>query len=612
MKPDRRDVKRSSVVLVGLPGSGKTSVGKALRDRHGWSWVDVDAEVERVAGRSIAELIRVEGEQQFRDLESRLLKEILERQTQLQAEPAESLRAVALQTLALSVGGGALTREANRTAVAEHGRPVHLCVSVEVAAERALEEEAAGRSNRPVLFPNGTAGGIDEATERLSQLNSEREAHYRIAALRVWTDFATPERVAEAVAAELMPELEGSNSDAGEVSAVTLIPALESTGDSGAVVIGPQSIRSLPRRIARAMPKATNVALIVDANVRARWGELLQEIFADSKLQTLVLEVASGEQQKSLGNVEQLANRMVQAGFTRDDVVVGVGGGVVGDLSGLVASLYMRGIAHVQIPTTVVAQVDSALGGKSGVNLPTGKNLIGTFHPPLCTISDPQLLTSLPEREYLSGLAEVVKYGAIFSKSFFEWLEESTDEILKRDQTTLSRVVELSSLFKTGVVARDLYDRTGLRAQLNFGHTIGHALEKLCGYGELLHGEAVAIGMIEAMRLGLMLGLTPEGDLSRVASLLQKLGLPTKIPARLLTTQPQPTGGVVGEAGSSNKEVPTEGDPNRVTWLKAIRADKKRSGAEIHFILLERIGKAKVVPVDPETVYRSIRGAAVL
>lgn len=560
------------VVLVGLPGSGKTSVGRALRDRHGWSWIDLDEEVEKVAGRSITELIRVEGEQQFRDLESKLLKEILERETQAPAQ-------------AISVGGGALMREENRLVIAAGGTAVQLSISTESAAERVVAEEEAegaarkaGSVKRPMLFGSVVSGSADAGAEtrtievakrRLDELASEREPFYREAKTRVWTDFASADSVAAAVA---------ENVNAA-VTTTAIIPDANST-----VVVAAGALSSLGARLKEVFPKAEAVAVLVDENVQAAWREQITEALAVSGKRILELPVPSGEKSKTLSYVEQFAEELVRFGMTRDDVLTGIGGGVVGDVSGMLAAVYMRGIEHVQVPTTVVAQVDSAMGGKNGVNLRGGKNLIGTFHPPRIVLSDPELLQSLPEREYLSGMGEVVKYGAVFSVEFFEWLENEAAAILKRDTTALSRIVEQSALFKTGVVARDLHDRLGLRALLNFGHTVGHALEKLSGYGELLHGEAISIGMIEAMKLGLMLGITPKGDMARVASLLQKLGLPTKIP--------EAVGGV--------------GEENRDRWLGALRADKKRSGGKLSFILLERIGLARVVPVEVETVLKSI------
>jgi 3-dehydroquinate synthase len=278
----------------------------------------------------------------------------------------------------------------------------------------------------------------------------------------------------------------------------------------------------------------------------------------------------------------------------------------------------MRGIQHVQIPTTIVAQVDSAIGGKNAINLKKGKNLVGTFHLPRMVFSDPETLSTLPEREYISGMAEVVKYGLIFSADFLSWLEVNVERIKKRDHTVLSRIIEYSSVAKTGVVAKDLFDTLGLRAVLNFGHTIGHAIENLAGYGEYLHGEAISIGMIEAAKVGTLLGVTPTGTVSRVALLLHNLGLPTKMAERLLdgaedllrlknVVRAEDIVRVSDRTGST-EDVETQRPEQqfRNRWITALKADKKRSNDFVNFILLERIGAAKVVKINLETLICSV------
>jgi 3-dehydroquinate synthase len=263
--------------------------------------------------------------------------------------------------------------------------------------------------------------------------------------------------------------------------------------------------------------------------------------------------------------VEHLCGEAVKAGLSRQDCVVALGGGVVGDLAGLVAAVFLRGVQFVQMPTSLLAMVDSSVGGKTGVNLKAGKNLVGAFYQPRQVAASLDLLATLPEREYISGLAEVVKHGVIHDADFFTQLESCADAILRREHDVVAEVVAANCRIKADVVARDEREG-GLRAILNFGHTLGHALETVCGYGVLLHGEAVAIGMVASVELSQLVAGLKFDQGERIVALLKKMGLPTKLP-----------------------------DGSIVQWkdvLSVMQADKKvRSGA-IKWVLAETIGKA--------------------
>ena len=290
---------------------------------------------------------------------------------------------------------------------------------------------------------------------------------------------------------------------------------------------------------------------------------------------------------------------------------------MIGDLGGLVASLFQRGMNLVQLPTTLVAQVDSAVGGKTGVNLAGGKNQLGTFYPAPVVLSDVGMLQSLPEREYRSGLAEVVKYAAVFSEDFFSYLEQVIDKVLVKDTQALFEVVGFCSLQKQRCIHNDLEDRLNVRALLNFGHTYGHAIEKLSGYGTMLHGEAVSIGMIQAVKVSAELALAKAGqegkqcsnekaethrDLERIARLLQRCLLPVAIPEGLL---PKASSRALGSREGLVDGTATFGGepgarPSLADWSAALRTDKKRSGNEVNFVVLEKIGSAYVrrVPLE--------------
>ncbi len=303
----------------------------------------------------------------------------------------------------------------------------------------------------------------------------------------------------------------------------------------------------------------------------------LQRVVAElSDLHHAALVLPDGEAHKNLDAVTQVFDALAALGASRDATLIALGGGVIGDLSGFAAACWMRGIDFVQMPTTLLAMVDSSVGGKTGVNLPAGKNLVGAFHQPRAVIADTTTLTTLPVREYRAGLAEVVKYGAIADAPFLAWLETHADALAARDPEALAIAIETSCRSKAAIVARDEHEH-GDRALLNFGHTFGHALETVAGYGSLLHGEAVAIGMLLAARLSHRLGRAPASDGIRLAALLTRLGLPTEPPP--LDTQ---------------------------RLLQAMRLDKKNLGGRLRLILWRGIGQAEIVPDVEETAVLAV------
>lgn len=285
--------------------------------------------------------------------------------------------------------------------------------------------------------------------------------------------------------------------------------------------------------------------------------------------------VPSGEATKSWQFTQQLYDALVEMSADRRTIVAAVGGGVTGDLAGFAAATYARGLRFVQVPTTLLAMVDSSVGGKTGINHPKGKNLIGAFHQPSGVLIDETSLATLPDRDYRSGLAEVVKYGVILDADFFEYLEQHAAELTSRTPEVLNTVIARSCQLKAQVVEADEYETTGLRAVLNYGHTFGHAFEALAGYGQLLHGEAVSIGMLCASRLAERLGRISSADTRRQQQLLMALGLPVAVPVEL---QKRP-----GEI------------------LRCMLLDKKTESRQLRFVLPDRIGHVETVRgVDSE------------
>jgi len=329
--------------------------------------------------------------------------------------------------------------------------------------------------------------------------------------------------------------------------------------DSG-LLTRPETYAALPAgQVAVVVSNTTVAPLLADRLIAC-----LRQRFRAVSL--LVLD--DGEQYKTWAAVERIVDALLAVGADRRATLFALGGGVVGDLTGFAAACFMRGIDYVQVPTTLLAQVDSSVGGKTAVNHPLGKNLVGAFHQPTLVVADLETLATLPQHELIAGLAEVIKYGAVADADFFAWLEERLDDLLARDSATLARAIARSCELKAAVVGRDEKE-AGLRAILNFGHTFGHAIEAGTGYGTWLHGEAVGCGMALAAELSQRLGLIDAAVAKRVALLVARAGLPVRLPSL-------PAAGLLALMGH----------------------DKKAEGGAPRFVLLDALGHARVAAVD--------------
>lgn len=350
------------------------------------------------------------------------------------------------------------------------------------------------------------------------------------------------------------------------------------------IAIGEGVLDSLPKRLprwlaTRNLSAPSLVWILTDSNTTA-FGDRAIELLSSCGLRTTKMSVPAGEPSKSFDCFRECLDDLIANQADRATVVVAVGGGVIGDLGGFVAATYARGLPFVQIPTTLLADVDSSVGGKTGINHPLAKNMIGAFHQPLGVLIDTALLSTLPDREYRSGLAEVVKYGVIADAEFFAELERSPEQLLAREPERLAAVIARSCELKARVVEQDEHERTGLRAILNYGHTFAHVFEALSGYGELLHGEAVSIGMDCAARLAESVGRVDRQFVERQATLLAKLGLPVTWPQGI--------------------DIPTG------TLIDRMRLDKKSVGGKLRFILPTRMGHVETVRDVPEAAVDNV------
>jgi shikimate kinase/3-dehydroquinate synthase len=516
-----------TLLLNGFMGSGKSTVGPLVAERAGVPFVDLDAAVVARAGASVPQIFAAEGEAGLRRREADELSRLL-------AEPGR--RVVAL-------GGGALLDPVRRRAALAQTRVVTLTARAETVAART------SGPGRPLL--EGALDRLGKIRELLAiRADAYAETHARVA-----TDGVAPEAVAIAVL------------EAWARPAV----AVPLGGRSYAVRFASSEPDVVSKTVAELAPSQT--FLITDANVQHLWGEVLGAALARHGARPQATVVLSpGEEHKRLGSVERALTAMVEAGADRDAVVIGHGGGVVTDVAGFTAATLLRGVRWVAVPTTLLAMVDASVGGKTGVDLGASKNAVGAFHQPSGVVVDVARVATESARAYASGLAEVVKSAAIGDAELFERLESRAEAVVRREPRCVEELALRSVAVKAAIVARDERE-AGDRALLNFGHTVGHALEAQGGFTRLTHGEAVALGMVAALRVGVALGVTDAQLAERVTRLLGRLGLPADLDA-------QP----VAEA------------------LPLMALDKKRRRGAIRFVLLRGLGDAMVRELDPASL----------
>jgi 3-dehydroquinate synthase len=323
------------------------------------------------------------------------------------------------------------------------------------------------------------------------------------------------------------------------------------------------------------LPRAAQAVIVSNPTVNALYGDALQQAIAPHYGRISRVLLPDGEQHKDWTSLNLIFDHLLATGCDRKTVLFALGGGVVGDMTGFAAATYMRGVPFVQVPTTLLAQVDSSVGGKTAINHPRGKNMIGAFCQPVRVLCDLATLDTLPRRELCAGLAEVIKYGPIADMAFLDWIEAHLDALLARDRAALAYAVQRSCEIKADVVGQDERE-SGVRAILNFGHTFGHAIEAGMGYGAWLHGEAVGCGMVMACELSAALGLVPATFVDRMRRLVQRAGLPVRAPA-----------------------MPAQ------RWFELMGVDKKAEGGEIRFVVIETPGRAGVRPA-PDALVRGV------
>ncbi|MBA3946934.1 MAG: 3-dehydroquinate synthase [Herpetosiphonaceae bacterium] len=476
---------KSCVALIGLSGSGKSTLGAQLALRLGWRFVDTDQLIEACAGVPIATLFAERGEEAFRELEQ------------------EALLAACQPATVVATGGGCVERPANRALLREHAATIWLQAQPETLVDR-----LAGTGNRPLL--NGDRLAI------LDRLAQRRNAHYAALADLVLA-------VDQLTTLEALADIECWVRQ-GHIMQDLMV---RTPGSSYAIVVGPGIIEQLPARLG-GLRLQGRVWVVSDSHVLPLYGRQVEEVLRAAHIPVASFAIPAGEAYKTMQTVAMIHDWLLGQGVERGDVVLALGGGVVGDVAGFVAATVLRGIAVLQVPTTVLAMVDSAIGGKTGVDHPAGKNLIGAFHQPQLVLSDTALLTTLPAAERAAGWTEAIKHGMIGDAALFHDLAANVRQLNALQEPQLTDLLRRAAGFKARIVSGDERE-AGDRILLNYGHTIGHALEAWSEY-RIRHGEAVAIGMCIAAGIAQRLGLLAPEVIEMQRAVLTSFGLPTSVP----------------------------------------------------------------------------------
>jgi 3-dehydroquinate synthase len=558
-----------SIFLVGLMGAGKTTIGRALAKKLNKRFVDSDHEIESRTGTTIPVIFEIEGEESFRKREADVIRELS-----------------AQQDIVLATGGGAILRAETRAYLKQRGTVIYLRAGINQILQRTGRDK-----NRPLLQ---TA----DPRRKLEELSRQRDPYYReVADFVIETGRPNVQFLVQAILSQLeltpKPTADATASTTA-TSATTHAQPAASAAESNMTdsTFSPVSLqvelgeRSYPITIGHGLlsnPElltrhvaGKRVALITNDKVGPLYLPQVRKLLEDGGKQVTEIVLPDGEGQKTWASLMKVFDVLLAEKCDRKTTLVALGGGVIGDLTGFAAASYMRGVPFVQIPTTLLSQVDSSVGGKTGINHPLGKNMIGAFYQPQAVIADTATLHTLPPRELAAGLAEVIKHGAIIDAPFFDWIEANIGKLVAKDNAALAYSIQRSCEIKADVVRQDEREG-GLRAILNFGHTFGHAIENGLGYGQWLHGEAVGCGMVMAADLSHRLGYIDAVSKDRLTALVKAAGLPVTAP-----------------------------DLGTQRWLELMEVDKKNEGGAIKFILIKPLGQPLITNVPHELLLQTL------
>jgi len=529
--------KSGNIILIGMMGSGKTTVGRLLAKQLGQIFIDSDEEIQRRTGVTIPHIFDVEGEAGFRQRETSVLEDLAGR-----------------SGLVLATGGGAILNSHNRSVLKASGTIVYLKSSVHDLWQRTRHD-----TNRPLLQTADPRARLQELFEQRDPLYSE------IADIVMHTGKQSVHVLLMRLQQRLQ-ELKASSNVGEDESMKTLSVGLAER--SYPIHIG-NDLLNKPELLLPYLPRKRAV-IVSNTTVAPLYLDRLKETLAHHQIQIESIILPDGEQYKNNESMNVIYDALLRAHCERSTPIIALGGGVIGDMTGFAAASYLRGVPFIQIPTTLLSQVDSSVGGKTGINHPLGKNMIGAFYQPLVVLADVTTLDTLSDKELRAGVAEVIKYGLIRDLPFLEWLEANIEKLLSRDKAALQYAIARSCQNKAEVVGNDERE-SGERALLNLGHTFGHAIENGMGYGTWLHGEAVAAGTIMATDLSHRLGWLSAEDVMRVRKLFERVGLPT-----------------IGPKLGSER------------YMQLMGLDKKVADGKIRFVLLKSLGNAIMTSDVPQ------------
>ena len=552
------------ITLTGFSGSGKSTVAGLVAKRLGWQAVDSDDLIEAAAGRSVREIFESDGEATFRASEMAIFEALRPR-----------------QRIVVAAGGGGGLEESTRRAIVEAGIVICLDVAVETVVDRLA---AATTAERPLL------AGLDPAA-RIRRLKARRAAVYALADAVISTDYLSPAEVADEVVRFYELYGERAFERSGRTVALTQSPPWlpQITDAPGATTLVRTAGGEYPayvawgalERLGEYTKRATGARrafLISDANVLSTWGETAAASLRGQGLETAAFTLPPGDASKSLAEAGRAYDWLASQRAERRDVVVALGGGVVGDFAGFVAGTYLRGLPYVQAPTSLLAMVDAAIGGKTALNQAGAKNIVGLFNQPKAVVADVATLRTLPRRALVEGLAEAIKHALIRDADLLDLLETRLDDLLALEPGLTTAVIGRNVRIKGDVVGEDERETGGVRELLNYGHTLGHAFEAAGGYAALLHGEAVSIGMVAAGAIGARIGLTPPALVERQNRLIERAGLPLRPPPGL----------------------------DRARIVAALALDKKVVAGGQRWVLLETVGRPVVRDDVPAAVVEAV------
>ena len=555
----------TQISLIGLSYSGKSTLGQVVAERLGWKFVDTDTVYTEKFGKTPAQAIKDDGEAVFRDNESVILAEVL-----------------AEDWLVIATGGGIFERSLNRRALGNTSLIVYLDVPVDTLHQRYLNDE--GSEIRPLLE---TEQGV---LHSLRELDRNRRPHYQLADLWLSTmtlyDTDQTEAVAQTATRLLNYWVQENLIAETSVQRLTRLEAEVAPSHPAAIVrthdsvypvwVGVNQIERLPDRLIQLNLTDRKLFIIADESVMEPHGTLLAGKLQAAQISGATYLIPSGESSKSSTMLEEVYAWLASHKAERTSVIIALGGGVVCDIAGYIAATYLRGMPIIMIPTSVLAMNDASIGGKTGIDLTTGKNLVGAFKQPRAVIADINTLSTLPKRSYIEGFAEIIKHGLILDSELLEWLEVHRSELIDEvpEPALLRRITARSTYLKSLVVSADPHEQ-GLRAILNYGHTIGHAIETVTGYQQWMHGEAVSVGMTAAGRIARELGIMELSLFERQTDLLRDFGLPISAPGL---------------------------NPDAI--IEAMSRDKKVVDGKNRFVFISEVGKAIVHPDVPDSLIR--------